>query len=390
MKLVDLGDASNRGVIDYDKNIIYLNQNMKYGADTYIDLSHEYSHKIQSELVNHIDEYQKDSPEYKYLSLVKAQIKQEIRKIQAFGISFNGDLYFRPKANVPDSLCKLTSPMYNLQTIERNAQEVEQGALEYLKQCYGNKLKTTIEPRLQDSVQEINQMYGSNWSNAQMFQIIDNALLCINENRGPSQYADFTATLMYDMTCHLYAKHELWDKTDEKRTACFEILNKNRKSIAMRDSYEHPFAVYGADARVGEYVVLNEYDKMDLLMRPRQTSEVIAEMSHREKISNASYIIFALRIEDPNRIIPLIQDVIDPLKDWVIKYLGDLNEDVLQHLEKTLNWDIAEEYVLRQRQEITNSENINMSHSILKETFDFGFYKDVLHEQNEVMERDER
>ena len=375
VKFVDLGDSSNRGMIDYDRNIIYLNKNMECGADTYIDFSHEYSHKIQSELINHIDKYTKDSHEYKYLSLARAQIKQDTKDIVAFGISFKGNLYFNPRTNVPQRLQSLTMPLYNLQTIERNAQEVEQGALNYLKKCTKKEFKTTITERLQSSVKEINRMYDSNWTNEQLYQIIDNALLCIQRDVGPSEYADFTATLMYDMTCHLYATHENWNEIGGITIECNDMLDLKNKAIALRDAYQCPFAVYGSNTRHDNNVMLNEYCEHPSFILQISDINSIRQMTERERISNPEFLIACLMAnENHNEILQMIGDT-EFIKDWLVDNLSSTSEYTLECMQNILDFDVAELYYEREnrRVEIRNPESIELSRSILKETFDFGF-----------------
>ena len=377
VKFVNLGNASNRGMIDYDRNIIYLNKNMKYGADTYVDFSHEYSHKIQSELINHIDEYAKDSTEYKYLSLARAQIKQDTKDIVAFGISFSGNLYFNPRTNAPQRLQSLTMPLYNLQTIERNAQEVEQGAMNYLKKCAAKELQITIKEHLQSSVKEINRIYNSNWTDEQLYQIIDNASLCIQRGVSPSEYADFTATLMYDMTCHLYATHENWNEIGGITSECNDILDLKNKAIALRDAYQCPFAVYGSNTRHDKNVMLNEYCEKPSFTLQISDINSIRQMTERERISNPEFLIACLMAnENHNAILQRIGDT-EFIKDWLMDNLSSTSEYTLECMQNILDFDVAELYYEREnrRVEIRNPENIDLSHSILKENFDFGFPK---------------
>ena len=236
-------------------------------------------------------------------------------------------------------------------------------------------------------MKDINKFYHSDWTNSQLFQIIDNASLCIDNGIAPKRYADFTATLMYDMMSQLYAKHYEWEKNEQYADDYNRILERENKSIALRDSYEDMFAIYNSKTRVGDIVVLNEIENKEDLIVWQYDADYIRNLTENQKISNPRYMTFALLANSKENLASMVGDV-QKYKESVFSDFGHFDEEVLVRLENILNIDIAKEYqefeasVILHRE---NPENINLNHSILKERFNFAQYHEEKIEQDDMI-----
>ena len=144
----------------------------------------------------------------------------------------------------------------------------------------------------------------------------------------------------------------------------------------MRDSYENPFAIYATDTSMGESVVLNEYRQSPMYTIEIMDTNVIRNMTERERLSNPDFLISSLLVHgNPSEILQIVGDT-QFLRDWIMVNLSSMTENILEKTQELLCFDVAIELNridLEMRREIP--ENIDMSHSILKENFDFGFPK---------------
>ena len=336
------------------------------------NIAHEFTHKLEHALVNHIAEYDKNSLEYKYLHLLEQQVNASKQKIKCFGIETHERLYFQPHMYVSYKQNKLVEPMYQLQISERNAREVQEKALEYLEKTFDLNLEKYKTTELNDAVEEINKIYGSDWTNDELYQIIDNALMCVATDTAPSQYADMTATLAYEMVTMLYGDVAMRGEMNEKIEIYSNLIRQDEMSLRLRDGYENAYEIYNSGFRNADGIVLNELDEGHIEYWQSLSTRTLETMSKKEQISNPRYVATVIAIEGAEAAKPYLKDF-DSVKHWMFDNFENLSENMIMEIGNALEIDVVEEYLRYTKIDyvMSNPENIHFCDSILKESFDF-------------------
>lgn len=129
-------DTDNAGSYLQEDNTLILGESFKKNAaKLYETARHEFQHKIQHALVQHIDEYKNRPNHYQYLTILKHEIENTQQQITAFDFNFSGHTYISGKlygaigdlvdiGKAPQIEYDVAEGLYHMQLLEREAFQV--------------------------------------------------------------------------------------------------------------------------------------------------------------------------------------------------------------------------------------------------------------------------
>lgn len=346
-KFSDVGECS--GLFSRDNNCIEFDNKLKKdGLKLYETLYHEYTHKLQSALINHMDLYPNNSAEYEYLSMIRSEVAHKKIDGQAFGKSFFGDSYLDPARTlqVLQKTVDFVEAAYNLQLSERSARMTGYNAYEYIlslckDQSYAQKHKIKNTNPLEEAFEVVRRECGCLYlTKYEICRAFDEAKLNITSQRPPTKNNDLEAMITYKLATLLRAQN---DQSKDKYKIIDEYISDSTRSAmkhAMLTYYEQEglmFVPLNSNQRIGDYVFVN-----DLFEINSCNLQALQEMSEGEQIRNPHIIAYAIMLEGAEAINQVRN--VDAFQLWYYSNLNDLSPGIQESLAEKLGEEYSPEY----------------------------------------------
>lgn len=347
-KFSDLGDCS--GVFFHDKNCIEFNNRLKQdGFKLYETLYHEYTHKLQSALVKHIDAYPKGSAEYEYLVMIRNEATHQKVNGQAFGKSFFGDSYLSPTqtSRVLQKTIDFAVAAYDLQLSERSARTTGYNAYEYIlslcnDRAYVQNHMLKNPNTLEEAFEVVRRECGvPNLTQAAICKAFDDAKFNIEAQRSPTQNNDFEAMVTYKLATLLRAQSALDSNQYEAINEYISDSTERAMNQSMLTHYEVEglmFVPPNSNQRIGNYVFAN-----DLFTIENCSSQVLEEMSESEQVRNPHVIAYTIMLEGSD-VLNHIHNI-EAFQLWHYSDLNDLSPGMQESLQEILGDDYSPQFV---------------------------------------------
>lgn len=126
-------DGDNAGSYIQEDNTLILGASIRNNAaKLYETEKHEFQHKIQHALVQHMDQYKNSPVHYQYLTILKREIENRHEQTEVFGFKFSGHTYISGKlygsigdlvdtGKAPQIEYDIAEGLYHMQLSEREA-----------------------------------------------------------------------------------------------------------------------------------------------------------------------------------------------------------------------------------------------------------------------------
>ena len=332
------------GEYDHESKTIYLNSSLKNdGPTAFSTIYHEYVHAIQNVLVEHIKDFEIDSPEYEYLSLIESEVKHRKLSLSAFGIAVQTDIYVSPSIGTDVADPDLILALYNLQASERIAKSTESNAFNYITQI--EKLQnlnfinnpTAASLAQEKAVNFIKDFYEQqNLRYSDICNLIDKSKLNILRNQSPTLGDDIEAVLTYDLIVVLKIQASIETPKDVLRNEYSIVMNIQNKEFALNNFYKDEskfFTLPNSGNRVDNYVFTNDYYGQP------ETLETLLEMDKETQIRNPLLIISTICFaseQDIPLVVKAIKDI-DALKAWYYSEDNSLSTETMKIVSLALD-----------------------------------------------------
>jgi hypothetical protein len=369
----DINDSN--GTFSYDKNLITLSTNIKRdGLKVYETLHHEFTHKLQSDLVDHMEEYSHDSPEYEYLKLLQYESKHKQISGEAFGKSFVGDSYLNP-VETSNKLLKTVDfaiAAYDLQISERSAMATGYNAYEYAlslckNQSYAQSHKTKNPNTINEAFDIVRKECGIlSLSQSEIRKAFDDAKLNIILQRAPTKNNDLEAMITYKLATFLRAQNSL--ERDVYKTINEYALDSTKTAMkhAMLTCYETEglmFVPPNSNQRIGDFVFVN-----DLFEIGSCNSQTLQEMTEYEQIRNPRIIAYTIALEGAD-VVNYINDI-EAFQLWYYSDMNDLSPGIQETLSEILGIEYSPEFREKMKEMINERFAQEMVENVSRKCFD--------------------
>jgi hypothetical protein len=353
-------EEGHNGNYDAEKDKIEINNDFKTnGPKAYGTFNHECEHGLHSKLTNHLDEFPKDSIEYRCLYVLKQEVQHKHIKGSAFNINFEGDSYI-DLFNVKKVFLAendLIEAMYSLQLSERNAFIAEQKACELvLSLCedaeYVKKHLDLIKHKQDLAVDVIRKEFNvEHLSYKEICKVVDKAKENIIYGKSPTKNNDFEAAVTYKMILMLHSENIDFQNANLYMAARQFYVENNLSSAmekSMNTSYGDEgkfFVMPGSPARVGEYVFVN-----DLAHLIPGDELILHELTQSEQERNPDLIVSALKVGKHKALAEIKNESV--FKLWYYSDNNKLSQDEQEFIAELMGNDYSPEIRLIRNKEL--------------------------------------